>query len=169
VTAPLTPSRQVGTVSFCVEKWGNVSSTGYFGAASLTLDGKGRLSVPARHREALQNQAQGQLAITKHPDGCLMVFPQPVWTPFRDRIAALPMEALEWKRVFLGFVSEVEIDGASRVLIDPVLRAYAGLQRDVLLIGIGPHFELWDAVRYAEREQRVVQQPMPDSIKGFTY
>ena len=127
------------------------------------------MSVPVRHREALQQQAQGRLALTKHPDGCLMVFPQPVWEPFRDRIAALPMEALAWKRVFLGFVSEVEVDGASRVLIDPVLRDYAGLQRDVLLIGIGPHFELWDAGRYAEREQRVVQQPMPDSLKGFTY
>ena len=146
-----------------------MSTTGFFGAASLTLDGKGRLTVPARHRETLQTEAKSQLAITKHPDGCLLVFPQPVWEPFRDRVAALPMEALAWKRVFLGFVSEVEIDGASRVLIDPVLRAYAGLQRDVLLMGIGSHFELWDAGRYAEREQQVITQPMPDAIKGFTY
>lgn len=146
-----------------------MSNTGYFGAASLTLDTKGRLSVPARHRDPLQQQAQGRLAITKHPDGCLLVFPEPVWLPFRDKVAALPMEALAWKRVFLGFVSEVEIDGASRVLIDPVLRAYAGLQRDVLLMGIGSHFELWDAGRYAEREQQVMAQAMPEAIKGFTY
>lgn len=151
--------------------WGIVESTGFVGASSLTLDGKGRLTVPARHRESLDKLASGRLAITKHPDGCLMVFPYPVWEPFRDRIAALPMEALAWKRVFLGFVSEVDIDGASRVLIDPVLRSFAGLEPGgkALLMGIGPHFELWNEAHYHAREAAVVSQPMPDSIKGFVY
>lgn len=127
--------------------------------------------MPARHRQALQDLAQGRLAVTKHPDGCLMVFPEPNWVPFRDRVAALPMEALTWKRVFLGFVSEVQVDGASRVLIDPVLRSYAGLTSGsaVLLMGLGPHFELWDEARYLAREQQAVTEPMPESIKGFTY
>lgn len=148
-----------------------MESTGFFGASSLTLDGKGRLTVPARHRESLDKIAQGRLAITKHPHGCLMVFPQPVWEPFRDKIASLPMEALAWKRVFLGFVSELEIDGASRVLIDPVLRSFAGLEpgNKALLMGIGPHFELWNEAHYNAREAAVVSQEMPDTIKGFTY
>ena len=61
------------------------------GASSLSLDAKGRLSVPTRHRDVLLATAQGQLTITKHPHGCLMVFPRPEWEKFRDRIAQLPM------------------------------------------------------------------------------
>ena len=61
------------------------------GASSLSLDAKGRLSVPTRHRDVLSATAAGQLTITKHPHGCLMVFPRGEWEVFRDRITALPM------------------------------------------------------------------------------
>ena len=127
--------------------------------------------MPARHRDTFKAAGSACLAITKHPDGCLMVFPEANWIPFRDRVSALPMEALAWKRVFLGFVSEVEIDGSSRVLIDPVLREYAGFDAGskVLLLGLGPHFELWENGRYQAREAVAVTQPMPDAIKAFTY
>ena len=63
------------------------------GASALTLDAKGRMSVPSRYREALQGQAEGRVTITKHPDGCLLLFPRPEWEVFRDKIAALPMDA----------------------------------------------------------------------------
>ena len=67
------------------------------------MDAKGRITVPeARHRDSLMALAQGQLTITKHPEGCLMVFPRPAWESFRDRVAALPMSASGWKRVFPG-------------------------------------------------------------------
>lgn len=139
------------------------------GASALTVDAKGRVSVPARHRDALQALAAGQLTLTKHPDGCLLVFPRPAWETFRDKIAALPMSAAGWKRIFLGNASDVEIDAASRVLIAPELRAAAGLGRDVMLLGMGSHFELWDAGRYAAHEAEVMQQGMPDVLKDFSF
>jgi len=89
------------------------------GASSLSLDAKGRLSVPTRHRDVLSATASGQLTITKHPHGCLMVFPRPEWEKFRERIAALPMSAQWWKRIFLGNAMDVEMDGTGRVLISP--------------------------------------------------
>lgn len=144
-----------------------MAALGFIGTVSLTLDGKGRLSVPARHRDALRTLAGNQLVLTKHPDGCLLVFPQPNWVPFHDKVAALPMEAQRWKRMFLGGASEVEIDSASRVLIDPVLRSYAGLERDVRLVGLGPYFELWDAARHEADESKLDSGDMPDSIKGL--
>ena len=58
------------------------------GASSLSLDAKGRLSVPTRHRDVLGATASNQLTITKHPHGCLMIFPRPEWEKVRDRIAA---------------------------------------------------------------------------------
>ena len=112
---------------------------------------------------------EGRLTITKHPDGCLMVFPRPTWEVFRDKVAALPMSAVGWKRVFLGNAMDVEIDSASRVLISPELRKSAGLKSDVMLIGMGSHFELWDAERYAAHEAQVMAQPMPEALQDFTF
>ena len=59
------------------------------GASSLSLDAKGRLSVPTRHRDVLGATANNQLTITRHPHGCLMIFPRPEWEKFRDRIGAI--------------------------------------------------------------------------------
>ena len=139
------------------------------GPAALTLDGKGRIAMPARHRELLTAMGVGQLTITKQPGGSLLIFPRPAWEAFRDRVAALPMEASGWKRVFLGNAMDVDIDGSSRVLIAPELRASAGLVRDVMLLGMGSHFELWDAKAYAEHEAAVMQSEMPESLKNFSF
>ncbi|WP_092946146.1 division/cell wall cluster transcriptional repressor MraZ [Roseateles sp. YR242] len=139
------------------------------GASALALDAKGRLTVPARHREVLQALCNGQLTLTKHPEGCLMVFPRPAWEQFRDRVAALPMSAAGWKRVFLGNAQDVEIDSAARVLVAPELRAAAGLQKDVMLLGMGSHFELWDAQAYATHEAAVMQSELPDALKDFSF
>lgn len=135
----------------------------------MALDAKGRMTVPARHREVLQALCAGQLTLTKHPDGCLVVFPRPAWEAFRDKVAALPMSASGWKRVFLGNAMDVEIDGASRVLVSPELRAAAALSRDVMLLGMGSHLELWDAARYAAHEAEVMQQEMPEALKDFSF
>ncbi len=125
--------------------------------------------MPSRHREVLSAMGCNQLTITKHPEGSLMIFPRPAWENFRERVAALPMEASGWKRIFLGNAMDVEIDASSRVLIAPELRAAAGLNRDVMLLGMGSHFELWDATRYAEHEARVMQSAMPDALKSFSF
>lgn len=139
------------------------------GPAALTLDGKGRIAMPARHRELLTAMGVSQLTITKQPGGSLLIFPRPAWEAFRDRVAALPMEASGWKRVFLGNAMDVDIDASSRVLIAPELRASAGLVRDVMLLGMGSHFELWDAKAYAEHETAVMQSEMPESLKNFSF
>jgi MraZ protein len=135
------------------------------GASALALDAKGRITVPVRHRDVLLALAQGQLTITKHPDGCLLVFPRPAWENFRDRLMQLPMSAEGWRRIFLGNAVDVEIDASSRVLISPELRAAAGLAKDVMLIGMGQRLELWDATRHAEQEAKVMAQGMPPSLQ----
>ena len=93
------------------------------GASSLSLDAKGRLSVPTRHRDVLHATANGQLTITRHPHGCLMLFPRSEWERFRERVAALPMTAHWWKRIFLGNAMDVDMDSTGRILISPELRA----------------------------------------------
>ncbi len=149
--------------------WGFVVSLVFQGASALALDAKGRFAVPARHRDALVALCAGQLTLTRHPDGCLMVFPRPAWEVFRDKVAALPMSAAGWKRVFMGNAMDVEIDSASRVLVSPELRAAAGLGKEVMLLGMGSHFELWDAERYAVHEAAVMAQPMPEVLADFSF
>lgn len=139
------------------------------GASALSLDAKGRLAVPVRHRDALQALCAGQLTLTKHPEGCLMVFPRPAWETFRDKVAALPMSAAGWKRIFLGNAMDVEVDSAARVLVSPELRAAAGLTKEVMLLGMGSHFELWDAQRYTAHEAEVMAQPMPEVLQDFSF
>lgn len=139
------------------------------GASSLSLDVKGRLSVPTRHRDVLGATAAGQLTLTKHPHGCLMLFPRPEWEKFRDRIAALPMAAQWWKRIFLGNAMDMSMDATGRVLISPELRTAAGITREVILLGMGNHFELWDSGSYQAREAKAMQGEMPDVFKDFSF
>ena len=139
------------------------------GPAALTLDAKGRLAVPARHLAVLRAMEVTQLTMTRHPDGPLMIFPRPTWETFRDKIGALPMEAVRWKRIFLGNAMDVDIDASSRVLIAPELRATAGLTRDVMLIGMGNHLELWDKTTYEAQEAKAMQGDMPDVFKEFSF
>lgn len=139
------------------------------GASSLALDTKGRLSVPTRFRDALTTAAAGQLTITKHPHGCLMIFPRNEWEKFRERIAALPMQAQWWKRIFLGNAMDVEMDGAGRVLVSPELRLAAGISKDSVLLGMGAYFELWDAGTYAAQEAEQMKGEMPDVFKDFSF
>lgn len=139
------------------------------GASALALDAKGRLAVPARHRDVLGALARGQLTLTKHPVGCLLVFPRPAWESFRDKVAALPLRAEGWKRIFLGNAMDVEIDASSRVLVSPELRQAAGLVKDVMLLGMGSHFELWDVQRYQAHEAEVMQQGLPESLGDFSF
>jgi MraZ protein len=139
------------------------------GASSLSLDAKGRLSVPTRHRDVLSATAAGQLTITKHPDGCLMVFPRPEWEKFRERIAALPMSAQWWKRIFLGNAMDVDMDATGRVLISPELREAAGITKDAVLLGMDTYFELWDKATHQAKEAEAMKAPMPDVFKDFAF
>ena len=165
----MTDLKRCAKVSESAFLWGFVANIIFQGPAALTLDGKGRIAMPARHRELLAAMGVNELTITKHPEGALMVFPRPAWEQFRERVAALPMAASGWKRVFLGNAMDVEIDASSRVLIAPELRAAAGLTRDVMMLGMGSHLELWDAAKHAAHEATVVEQPMPQALQDFTF
>jgi len=139
------------------------------GSSALTLDAKGRMSIPARHRDVLLSTEQGRLTITRHPDGCLMIYPRTAWEAKREQIAALPMSARALQRLLLGSAQDVDIDGAGRILVAPELRAAANLTREVMLLGIGTHFELWDSVEWARRDSEDIEKLDPAVLENFTF
>ena len=72
-----------------------------------------------------------------------------------------------WRRILAGNSEEVEIDSASRVLIPPELRKWAGLDREVKFMGVGAYFELWDSARYDEREAAMLAAERPEQLRNF--
>lgn len=141
----------------------------YQGISALALDAKGRMLIPTKYRDALAVQCEGQLTLTRHPHGCLLLLPRTVWHEMRRDIMAWPMSARAWQRIFMGNATDVDVDSAGRILVSPELRAATGLTKDVVLLGIGSHFEIWDAAAHAEQEAAALAQGMPAALDGFSF
>src|SRR5512134_2606871 len=118
------------------------------GSSLLTLDDKGRLSMPTRYRDEIVTACEGQLTITRNWDSCLLIYPRPTWEKKKIELAAMSMEAAPFARILFGGAQDIDLDTAGRMLVPATLRTLAGLERDVLLIGMGNRFELWNAQRY---------------------
>lgn len=114
------------------------------GTSLLALDQKGRLMLPTRHKADVLQVCRGQLTLTRHPDGCLVIYPRDSWMEKRAALLALPNTARQLVRLVLGSAVDVELDKAGRLLVPPELRSAAMLDKDVALVGLGEHFELWD-------------------------
>jgi MraZ protein len=130
-----------------VRKWENVGETVFQGANQINLDAKGRMAVPTRAREPLTQGGTVKLVLTAHPDSCLLLYPAPAWEPIRAQVMSFPSldrQASLWKRLLVGFAQDVEPDAAGRLLIPPELRDFAKIDRQVMFVGQGSHFEIWD-------------------------
>jgi MraZ protein len=139
------------------------------GSSALLLDAKGRMTIPTRHRDALTAECEGLLTLTRHPDGCLLLFPRPVWQTHRERLASMPIGARAWTRIFLGNALDVDMDSTGRILISPELRSAASLTREVMLLGMGSHFEIWDSEILAGKEREAIAAGMPEAIASFNF
>ena len=137
------------------EKWaGPRSGVVFRGATKVTLDDKGRMVIPTRYRESIQERAQGKLVVTVDRDQCLLIYPLPDWEQTERKLMSLPSlhaQARRLQRLMVGHATDAELDGHGRLLLPPELREFAALQRNGMLIGQGNRFELWDEMRWSER------------------
>ncbi len=130
----------------------------FMGEYNHTLDAKGRLIVPSKFREVLGDG----FVVTKGMDGCLFVFANSEWTAFAEKLHTLPMidkEARQFTRFFLAGAAEVEVDKQGRILIPGVLREFADITKDAVLVGVGSRIEIWSKERW---EGTVSYQDMED-------
>jgi MraZ protein len=124
------------------------------GVHSLNLDGKGRLAIPARYREALATRCNGQMVVTVDRDRCLLLYPLPDWLEIELKVDALPSfkpYARRMQRLLIGHATECELDANGRILLPPPLREFAQLDKAVVLIGQGKKFEIWDEQEWSVR------------------
>jgi MraZ protein len=139
-------------------EWDNVPFYLVFrGATKVTLDAKGRMVMPTRHRERLQEHGPAQLVVTIDRDKCLLIYPLADWEEIERKLMRLPTlneHARRLQRLMVGYATDVELDGHGRLLLPPKLREFAQLERNAMLIGQGNRFELWDEQRWDERREQ---------------
>ena len=139
------------------------------GKSSITLDPKGRMSLPVKHRAAFVEPEGSFLTMTRHPDGCLMVFPRSAWIVRRQALLQLPMSAIGMKRMFVGNATDIEIDDSGRILIPAELRKPVGLEKLAVLMGMGDHLELWDEAAITKMESDTAAAGVPESIANSIF
>jgi MraZ protein len=144
------------------------------GIAQLNLDSKGRLAVPARHRDTLLERCGGHLVITADADRCLLIYPLPDWELIQQKLEGLSnldSRVRELQRRLIGFAVDVDMDGAGRVLISPALRHFAQLEKNVVLGGQGNIFELWTEDNWEQLidgAARIGAGGLPPELEGFS-
>ena len=130
----------------------------FMGEYNHTIDAKGRLIIPAKFREVLGDE----FVVTKGMDGCLFVFDNSEWQAFAEKLRSLPMidkEVRQFTRFFLAGAASAEVDKQGRILLPSVLRDFAGITKDTVLIGVGSRIEIWSKDRW---EGTVTYQDMDE-------
>ena len=144
------------------------------GVAQLSLDSKGRLAVPSRYREALMVRCAGRLVITADFDQCLLIYPQSDWEPIQQKLmglSSLNPRIRGLQRQLVGYAEDIEMDAAGRVLVSSALREFAGLGKNVVLVGQDNKFELWDKEKWEQALERGTgfgDGDLPPELEGFS-
>ncbi len=126
------------------------------GVNTISLDAKGRMAMPARHRDRLMETCDGQLVTTVDRDHCLLLYPLPEWEEIERKLVRLPSlnkQARRLQRLLIGHATECELDSHGRILLPPPLREFAHLDKYLVLIGQGNKFEVWDEKIWNEQRE----------------
>lgn len=149
------------------------------GIHQINLDAKGRMAMPTRYRDALHQSDAGQLIATIEISvRCVLLFPLQTWERVEKQIQALPSmnpSARRLQRLMLGYATELELDSSGRILLPPPLRDYAGLDKEIVLVGQGSKFEIWSGESWkAEAEQATADANsgalvLPEEIQNLVF
>ena len=146
----------------------------YRGVTLLNLDGKSRVAVPTKYREALLTESKGSVVLTAHPHGCLLLYPQVAWEPIQNKIMQLSSfdkKSSKLQRLLVGYAEDVSIDGSGRILISAELRNFSKIEKTTMRVGQGSHFELWRHEAGSHQIQNISidnQDELPEELDGFS-
>jgi MraZ protein len=124
------------------------------GSSNHTIDAKGRIIIPARFRNEIKSNGGNGVMITVMDDG-LFAFPFDEWYRLENKIISLAetnADMRQFKRVFIGEASECNCDKQDRILIPPTLRQYAKLEKEIVLVGVLKHFEIWSREQWTDQK-----------------
>jgi MraZ protein len=133
----------------------------YFGESQTGMDDKGRLTVPRQFRILMEANDHDTWYMTRGFDGAIFVFPADEWKRLRDLgsdRSTLDPRMLDFRRMFIGSAAKVRLDRAGRFSVPALLREYAGLEKDGVLLGVDDHLELWSKEGWCAFQQRQMAQ-----------
>lgn len=139
----------------------------FFGETAINLDAKGRMALPTRYRDAVAEASDNRLVLTysAFDAGCLWLYPEPEWARVRDEVMGLSTfnpSHRSLQRRLVGSATRIELDGNGRMLLPQTLRQFAGLEKKVVLMGMGARFEIWNEnvlmQKRAEEERSMAEQ-----------
>ena len=132
------------------------------GITNATLDGKGRMALPTRHRDAVQVAADGKMVATiDMREACLLLYPLPEWEVVQRKLEGLSninAKPRLLQRLLIGHATDLELDANGRILLPGLLRDYAALEKQLVLVGQGNKIEIWSATHWQERMQNWLQE-----------
>lgn len=148
------------------------------GVNGVNIDVKGRIVVPTRYRDRLQQESRGCVVLTiDTEERCLLLYPIAAWEDIENKLAALPSfnsAARRIQRLLIGHATEADIDNHGRILLPPLLREYAGLSKRAMLVGQGKKFELWDEEHWQTRRSKWLDEEsdsdtnLPEEVKSLS-
>ena len=131
-----------------------------------TIDAKGRLIIPAKFREELG----ATFIVTQGMDNCLFIYPEEAWHILEDKINQLPIsKARNLQRFFFSSAADVETDSQGRILLPQNLRQYAGLEKEVTVIGVSGHAEIWDTDRWNAYNDALTSDCIEDAMEDIGF
>lgn len=128
-----------------------------------SVDVKGRLIMPAK----LRDEIGYKFIVTKGLDGCLFVFPLKEWEIFQEKLRALPVSdknARNFTRFFFAGAIECEIDKQGRFLVSSNLREFAGLDKDVVIIGMNSRLEIWSKEKWMQCDENISADEIAENM-----
>ncbi len=138
------------------------------GSHSINLDAKGRMAVPAKYREELAPEGNGRIVMTAHTqDRCVLVYPEAEWElilPKLEGLSSFNKATQRAQRLLIGYATTLELDGNGRVLVPPTLRDYAGLEKKLMLVGLGKKFELWSEAAWFNSIAECDDEELPQEL-----
>lgn len=126
------------------------------GQSDQSIDAKGRITLPVKFRDILEQKFDNLLIVTKYPDNCLVAYPVEVWEEYERALNKLPTgkrDVRALKRFFIAAATECPVDRQGRILIPPSLKQFAKLEKDIVVAGSIDHFEIWQQELYYENIQ----------------
>jgi MraZ protein len=144
----------------------------FYGSHSINMDAKGRIAIPTRVRELLQDACDGRIVVTAHTENrCLHVFPEPQWEEILPKIEAFPSFnkiSRRAKLLLMGHASPLELDANGRVLLPPTLREYASMEKKLMLVGQGKSMELWCEDQFSRYiDSPIDDEAMPEGMQNL--
>ncbi len=137
------------------------------GSNSVSVDAKGRIAIPTKHREDLLRLSGGRMVVTISPnDRCLWLYTLTEWEAVERKLVSLPTlnpQARKLKRMLIGHADDCEMDGNGRILISAPLREFASLSKKAMLIGQGDKFEIWDEQHWSAHRDSILEEELDES------